>query len=199
MTDTYTPGPVSDGGMDPRNRPGGSEDTRTTLRVVEQGEANEYALVSNGGTWVAAVRMQGEWMPQRQQEVLRAFAAAMGEEAVPVGSIHRTHLRQQIPGGKPWCRDALLYSPDNNADGPENRVMLYTAGGLSDRLDWLEKGIAEWRATADARGIEAERVRATARLTIELLRDILKADAPEARAQAQQRARDWLTIHGMED
>jgi hypothetical protein len=42
----------------------------------------------------------------------------------PVGSILRGHLK---PQPEPWCKDILLYSPDNKGDNPENRVMLYGA------------------------------------------------------------------------
>jgi hypothetical protein len=55
---------------------------------------------------------------------LRASAPIAGAGALrePVGSIHRAHLKPK-PG--PWCKEILLYSPDNQGDSPETRVMLY--------------------------------------------------------------------------
>jgi hypothetical protein len=59
-----------------------------------------------------------ERMPHVQRMTPRK--AAPGE---PVFSVHKAHLKH---GVGPWCREALLYSPDNEGDYPENRVMLYT-------------------------------------------------------------------------
>ena len=51
-------------------------------------------------------------------------------EAKPVGSIIKGALRD-APG--PWCREVLLYSPDNQGDSPEYRVMLYARpGGVTE-------------------------------------------------------------------
>lgn len=41
----------------------------------------------------------------------------------PVGQVLKAHLHH---GAGPWCKEILLYSPDNKGDSPENRVMLYT-------------------------------------------------------------------------
>lgn len=48
--------------------------------------------------------------------------AALANPPRPVGSVHHMRLR---PLTGPWCRQVLLYSPDNKTDGPEHRVMLY--------------------------------------------------------------------------
>lgn len=56
---------------------------------------------------------------------LRDIALAAQKDAAryqPVGSILKAHLKP-CPG--PWCKELLLYSPDNQGDGPENRVMIY--------------------------------------------------------------------------
>jgi hypothetical protein len=48
----------------------------------------------------------------------------VGEVLIPVGSIHRAHLK---PQDGPWCKELLMYSPDNQGDTPDSRVMLYAA------------------------------------------------------------------------
>lgn len=116
------------------------------------------------------------------------------EGALPVGSILKTHLEER-PG--PWCREILLYSPDNQGDSPEQRVMVYTAGRLSDALDYAEKGLAGWRAQAQANARHAEAARATARVAIGHLQAVLlKARTHEEQQRADTAARDWLASIG---
>lgn len=116
------------------------------------------------------------------------------EPGQPVGSIHEWHLK---PQDGPWCRDVLLYSPDNQGDSPEKRVMLYTGGSLGDALEWAEKGLAEWRATAQSNARHAEVARATARVAINHLQDVLnKARTHDEQQRADTAARDWLTSIG---
>ena len=119
------------------------------------------------------------------------------EGALPVGSILKTHLEKR-PG--PWCREILLYSPDNQGDSPEQRVMVYTAGRLSDALDYAEKGLAGWRAQAQANARHAEAARATARVAIGHLQRVLQdthARIPsEQRLQWRRDAEDWLASIG---
>jgi hypothetical protein len=40
----------------------------------------------------------------------------------PVGSVLKGHLQEQAG---PWCKEVLLYSPNNQGDSPESRTMLY--------------------------------------------------------------------------
>ncbi len=77
---------------------------------------------------------------------MRAYAlAALSQppaQAEPVGSIIRGALRP-TPG--PWCREVLLYSPNNMSDSPEKRVMLYASpptaaapdAKAAERYRWL--------------------------------------------------------------
>lgn len=47
----------------------------------------------------------------------------MTEGLVPIGTILRGHLK--FYKDEPWCKEMLLYSPNNQGDCPENRVMVY--------------------------------------------------------------------------
>ena len=70
---------------------------------------------------IAAMDPEG----QRADDLGRAAALArhaLVDMPRAVGSIHHSHL--QPPTG-PWCKEVLLYSPDNKLDGPTHRVMLY--------------------------------------------------------------------------
>lgn len=88
-----------------------------------------------------AQRDQATREDERQRLIAAGWTPPDAEEtrAIPVGSIHKAHLK---PQAGPWCREMLLYSPDNNGDSPRDRVMLFTAGRLSDALDWAEKVLA---------------------------------------------------------
>ena len=55
-----------------------------------------------------------------ERERCAELAKPQGE---PVGSIMKGHTKQRAG---PWCKEILLYSPDNTGDSPENRVMVYT-------------------------------------------------------------------------
>lgn len=114
----------------------------------------------------------------------------------PVGSVLNAHLNW---GAGPWCKEALLYSPDNHGDHPENRVMLYTAGRLDDALEWADKGIAEWRAEATSARKQASAARASARVAIGHLQAVLNYSRTHAAQQAADTAaRDWLESIGNE-
>jgi hypothetical protein len=118
------------------------------------------------------------------------------EPARPVGSILRENLKPKGDGSH-WCREVLLYSPDNPGDRPESRVTLYTAGRLSDALDWAEKGVVEWRSAAQANARHAEAARATARVAIGHLQAVLNKARTHADQQtADTAARDWLISIG---
>lgn len=131
-----------------------------------------------------------------EADILAVFANQGESDAQPVGSILKSLLKPQ-PG--PWCRDVLLYSPDNQGDNPGNRVMLYTAGRLGDALDWAEKGLAEWRAQALATSQQLAAAQATARIAIGHLQAVLnKARTFDEQQRADTAARDWLTSIGSE-
>jgi len=124
------------------------------------------------------------------KEALKALNESCFPSAQPVGSVLRSHLNW---GAGPWCKEALLYSPDNQGDSPENRVMLYTAGSLDDALEWVDKGLAEWRALAASNGKQATAARATARVAMGHLQAVLNQSRTHADQQrADTAARDWL-------
>lgn len=126
------------------------------------------------------------WTPPDSEEV----------RAIPVGSILKAHLK---PQAGPWCREVLLYSPDNNGDSPRDRVMLFTAGRLSDALDWAEKSRAEWRDVAETKARHLVAVQATARVAIGHLQAVLnKPRTSDEQLRADTLARDWLTSIGSE-
>lgn len=119
--------------------------------------------------------------------------------AEPVLEVQRGHLK---PQDGHWCKEILAYSPGNPSDRPETRVKLYTAGRLSEALDWAERGVVEWRTAAlEARG-EVRRLAAVNRIAIEHLRRVLQDT--QARIPAEQRlqwridAENWLTSIGSE-
>jgi hypothetical protein len=74
----------------------------------------EYADENTGHRW-------GGWLAAFD----RARAAIGAVPAVPVGSILKAHLTDKR--ATPWCKEILMYSPDNQGDSPENRVMLYVS------------------------------------------------------------------------
>jgi hypothetical protein len=70
----------------------------------------------------------------------------------------------------------------------------------ADRIDWLEKGVAEWRAEAQRNARYAEAARATARVAIGHLQAILRPPATAAEQQrADTAARDWLASIGADE
>ena len=124
--------------------------------------------------------------------------AALGvdDSAEPVGSINKAHIK---PQDGPWCKEVLLYSPDNQGDSPSNRVMLYTGGRLGDALEWAEKGLAEWRSAALSAQGEARRLAAENRIAIGHLQAVLnKCRTAHEQLSADTAARDWLTSIGSE-
>lgn len=69
----------------------------------------------------------------------------------------------------------------------------------SDKIDWLKKGLAEWRADALAAAKRREAVAATARIAIGHLQAVLnKARTHHEQQAADTAAREWLTSIGSE-
>jgi len=128
--------------------------------------------------------------------LLEKFFSEGDEPARPIGSIHRSHLSRQ---DGPWCHKVLLYSPDNNTDSPEHRVMLYTAGRLGDALEWANKGMHEWRALAQEKSAHLAVSQATARIAIGHLQSVVRTGpVPVEDFNARSRAIDWLMSIGSE-
>ena len=70
---------------------------------------------------------------------------------------------------------------------------------LSDKLEWAEKGLAEWRDEASSLRTQAEAARATARIAIRHLHAVLDSCRTHAQQQhADEAARDWLISIGSE-
>ena len=71
---------------------------------------------------------------------------------------------------------------------------------LPDSVEWIEKGIVEWRAQAQTNARHAEAARATARVAIGHLQRVLQdthARIPsEQRLQWRRDAEDWLASIG---
>jgi hypothetical protein len=74
--------------------------------------ADEYAYAST------------EAQERSNRDALHQALEAALKPGVLVGSINKAHLKQT---GEPWCKEVLLYSPNNDADFPDSRVTVYTA------------------------------------------------------------------------
>lgn len=73
------------------------------------------------------------------------------------------------------------------------RVRLDVLQECIDRLDWLEKGNAEWRGVALSNASQARAAQATARIAIGHLQAVLgKACSHHEQQAADTAARDWL-------
>ena len=72
-------------------------------------------------------------------------------------------------------------------------------GALYDQIDWIEKGIVEWREVAQQNGKRYGMAQATARVAITHLQAVLngRLDANQMLA-AEKAARDWLESIGEE-
>lgn len=68
-----------------------------------------------------------------------------------------------------------------------------------DHIDWLDKGLAEWRAQAMANTRQAEAARATGRVAIAHLQAVLnQARTHDEQQRVDTAARDWLISIGSE-
>lgn len=68
-----------------------------------------------------------------------------------------------------------------------------------DGLEWVEKGLAEWRGVAQENSRHAEAARATGRVAINHLQEVLnKARTHDEQQRADTAARDWLLSIGSE-
>jgi len=130
--------------------------TKENLAYYEQSELRFYSLDEEPywRSWQARAQMaqaapaivsvpvcSGDTQPlypqaaqpaQTPQAPLGSPAAPQAQPAEaqePVGRVLRDALQPPLPSfpGLPWCREVLLYSPDNQGVYPENCVMLYAA------------------------------------------------------------------------
>jgi hypothetical protein len=89
-------------------------------------------------------------------------------------------------------------------DGPQGPLKQDQAvdseDDLADTIEWLEKGVAEWRASAISSEKQARAAKATARVAIEHLRNVLnKARTHDDQQRYDTAARDWLDSIGHEE
>ena len=93
---------------------------------------------------------------------------------------------------------AIVGAYIKHAEGIPDDVAL-AMSELYDQIDWIEKGIVEWREVAQQNGKRATMARATARVAITHLQTILndRLDANQMLA-AEKAARDWLESIGEE-
>lgn len=84
-------------------------------------------------------------------------------------------------------------------DGRDKAAAVQALKALPDQIDWIERGIVEWREVAQQNGKRATMARATARVAITHLQTILngRLDANQMLA-AESAARDWLESIGEE-
>jgi hypothetical protein len=67
--------------------------------------------------------------PEGLEAFVRAIEAKLAalptwdDVAIAVGGVHMSHLNHDVK--EHWCREVLLYSPNNPGDCPEHRVTLY--------------------------------------------------------------------------
>lgn len=95
--------------------------------------------------------------------------------------------------------DAIPQGPHPDPHAEWIRVRLDFVQQAIDTLDWLEKGIAEWRAQAVSNGKQAAAARATARVAIGHLQALLNESRTfEEQQDADTAARDWLESIGSE-
>jgi hypothetical protein len=70
---------------------------------------------------------------------------------------------------------------------------------LKADLEWVEKGLADWRDLATTNAKQAEAARATARVAIGHLQQVLNnCRTAEEQQRADAAARDWLLSIGSE-
>lgn len=82
---------------------------------------------------------------------------------------------------------------------PDRHDAIRALNALPDQIDWIERGIAEWREVAQTHNSRAKQATAKARIAITHLQTILnrRLDANQMLA-AEMAARDWLTSIGEE-
>ena len=95
--------------------------------------------------------------------------------------------------------DAIPLGPHPEPHAEWVQVRLDFVQEAIDHIDWLDKGLAEWRADALAAAKRREAVAATARIAIGHLQAVLnKARTHDEQLRADTAARDWLISIGSE-
>lgn len=87
---------------------------------------------------------------------------------------------------------SVIWVEREAADEPDDNEV-----PIEDRLEWAEKGLAEWRELADARGKELARLQAVNRIAVRYLDKILvSSKSVGEQCQVEIEARDWLASIG---
>lgn len=98
-----------------------------------------------------------------------------------------------------YLADAIPRGPHPNPHAEWVSVRLDVVQTAIDHIEWLEKGNEEWRAMAVSAGKQARASRATARVAIDHLQEVLnKPRTYEAQQRADTAARQWLESIGSE-
>lgn len=113
-----------------------------------------------------------------------------------VSAANRTAPR--VASDEPLVR-SLCAAYDNRAGHPRDAVDISREllGEAIDHIDWIEKGLAEWRSESQRNARYAEAARATARVAIGHLQAVLNGAKSHYEQQlADTAARDWLLSIG---
>lgn len=95
--------------------------------------------------------------------------------------------------------DAIPLGPHPDPHAEWIRVRLDIAQEAIDHIDWLEKGVSEWRHSALSAQKQAAAAQAAARIAIGHLQAVLNTARTHHEQQAADTAaRDWLTSIGSE-
>ena len=98
-----------------------------------------------------------------------------------------------------YLADAIPQGPHPEPNAEWVSVRLDVVQTAIDHIEWLEKGNEEWRGVAVSNQMQAEAARATARVAINHLQEVLnKPRTHDAQQRADTAARDWLTSIGSE-
>ena len=96
-----------------------------------------------------------------------------------------------------YLADSIPLGPHPNPNLEWVNVRLDVVQTAYDHIDWLEKGVEEWRDQAIIEGKQAEASRASARIAIGHLHAVLNDAKTHAQQQAADTAaRDWLASIG---
>lgn len=96
-------------------------------------------------------------------------------------------------------RDYVERSTHWQEGGADRHAALEALNELPDAIEWLDKGLAEWRGLYDATSKQSAAARATARVAIGHLQAVLNQSRSHAEQQAADTAaRDWLISIGSE-
>lgn len=84
-------------------------------------------------------------------------------------------------------------------DGDKRSEAIEAIDELDDHIDWINKGVDEWRGLALARGRQLDAAQATARVAIGHLHAVLnQCRSADDQQRADTAARDWLISIGSE-